>query len=70
MEGLAIQRGEVLPESWIGLGDAGRVADAHVRAAEADQREGHGHAVVVVGVEGKVSRCRGVEVLRIRGGGG
>lgn len=40
-----------MPEGWVGFCDAGGVFDEDVGAAEADDCEAHGHAVVVVGVE-------------------
>ena len=48
---LLVELCEVLPVAGIGLCDARGVLDQDVRAPEADEGEGHRHAVVVVGVE-------------------
>src|ERR687892_355465 len=36
-----------------GLGDAFRVVDGYLGVAQGGQREAHGHAVVVVGIDGR-----------------
>lgn len=43
--------GEVLEVVGVGLSDAPGVVDGDVGPAQGEEREGHGHAVVVVGAE-------------------
>lgn len=46
------QQGECFPEGWIGLVHAQRVLDTHPpHCAQASDGEGHGHAVIVVGLD-------------------
>jgi len=54
----AVHAGQVAPEGWVGFADAGGVVDDNVGPAEADERQAHGHAVVVVGFK-ENRRCVG-----------
>ena len=54
----SVHAGQVAPEGWVGFADAGGVVDDNVGPAEADERQAHGHAVVVVGFK-ENRRCVG-----------
>ncbi len=63
----SLQRSEVVGPR---LGDAARLADHDARHAQAREREGHRHAVVVVGVDRGAAQRAGLDRQPVRAGRG
>src|ERR1035438_4664412 len=56
LNSLSSQSLQIVEEARIGLGDAGRVIDHDAGDLQADQRQAHRHAMIVVGFDDRAAQ--------------